>query len=543
MALIRYWRAHGSPARLAAVPSGSIEIRDRGAESLSVDNRRIQFRRYSVKGLVWGLETLWLDSTGGLAALVTRDAEFDHFEAVRDEFEPALSAFIASAARDAIDTLDDLGRTLPGRQSGSIALTGATLIDGTGRAPIPDATVVVDGGRIIAAGPSGSVAVPRGAIRLDVTGKYLVPGLLDMHAHYEQVEWGPIYLAAGVTAVRDVGNEFDFIQVVRDAVNSGRGLGPHMLLAGVVDGDGARALGVTRVNSPQDAADWVTKYHDARFQQIKIYSSMKPEQVKAVAQAAHAVGMTVTGHVPDGMDVYDAVSAGMDQINHIEYLLAVLRPAGVDWSKATRQARLHALARLDLPGPAAERLIAFLKEHGTVIDDTACVYELQWRPATQPVAMLEPGASNVAPELRDLFDGVPSSMVDDARDAMARTLELLGALHRAGIPLVAGTDQTIPGYSVYRELELYVAAGFTPMEALQAATIVPARAMNVESELGTIEPGKRADLIVLDGDPLENIRNIRTVRAVVANGVLFDPAPLWKSVDFVPPTPAQHLAR
>ena len=139
-----------------------------------------------------------------------------------------------------------------------------------------------------------------------------------MHAHYEQVEWGPIYLAAGVTTVRDVGNEYDFITQVRDAVNSGKALGPHMLLAGIVDGDGPYAIGITRVNSPADAQKWVTRYHDSGFQQIKIYSSVKPDNVKAICADAHKVGMTVTGHIPIGMNAYEGVDDGMDMINHIQ---------------------------------------------------------------------------------------------------------------------------------------------------------------------------------------------------------------------------------
>ena len=148
--------------------------------------------------------------------------------------------------------------------------------------------------------------VPADAQRIDVTGKYIIPGLWDMHAHYEQVEWGPIYLAAGVTTVRDVGNEYDFITAVRDAVNSGKALGPHMLLAGIVDGDGPYAIGITRVNSPADAEMWVTRYHDSGFQQIKIYSSMKSDNVKAICADAHKLGMTVTGHIPIGMNAYEA---------------------------------------------------------------------------------------------------------------------------------------------------------------------------------------------------------------------------------------------
>ena len=137
------------------------------------------------------------------------------------------------------------------------------------------------------AGPSDKVKIPADAQRIDVSGKYIIPGLWDMHAHYEQVEWGPIYLAAGVTTVRDVGNEFEFIKAVRDALNSGQALGPHMLNAGIVDGSSKFAVGITRVDSPADAQKWVTTYHNAGFEQMKIYSSMKSENVKAVCADAH----------------------------------------------------------------------------------------------------------------------------------------------------------------------------------------------------------------------------------------------------------------
>jgi imidazolonepropionase-like amidohydrolase len=129
---------------------------------------------------------------------------------------------------------------------------------------------------------------------------------------------------------------------------------------------------------------------------------------------------------------------------------------------------------------------------------------------------------------------MPPEFAADAQRLTQEDLALIGALHRAGVRIVAGTDQTVPGYSLYRELELYVEAGFTPMEALQAATIVPARAMKVDRDSGSIEVGKRADLDILDANPLENIHNIRSVRSVVANGVLYESAPLWQSVGFKP---------
>jgi len=536
MTMMRYWRAHGSPKQLATLPSGSVEIQDRGEETVAVEGRKVTVRRYSVHGLIWGLETLWMDGNNNLAALVSTDAEFDHFEAVREEYESALAEFVASAARDEMKTLTEMSKKLTGRRSGSFSFAGATLIDGTGKTPLANATVVVRNRRIVAVGPSDKVKVPTDAQRIDVSGKYIIPGLWDMHAHYEQVEWGPIYLAAGVTTVRDVGNEFEFITAVRDAVNNEDALGPHMLLAGLVDGDGPRALGVARVNSPVDAETWVKKYHDAGFQQMKIYSSVKPENVRAICNDAHQLGMTVTGHIPTGMTALEGVDAGMDQINHITYITDLFFPKGFDFSKGSPEEREKMLESIDVNSADGQHFIEFFKRHGTVIDPTVALMEALSRPANRPYVELEPGAERVAPELHESINGggLPPAEEAAGKLALQKDLEIIGALHRAGVTIVAGTDQTVPGFSVYREIELYQEAGFTPMEALQAATSVPARVMKSQTESGAIEAGKRADFDILDRNPLENIHNIRSVHWVIANGVLYDSAPLWEIVGFRP---------
>lgn len=536
MALIRYWKGHGSPAKLAVLPAGTLEIKDRGADTFTIGGKAVSLERYSVRGLVWGLQTLWMDKQDNLAALVTRDAEFDHFEAIREEYEGALTDFVTSAAKDEMAELLDMSRQLPGRKTGTMAFTGATLIDGTSKTPVVNATVVSKDGKIVAAGPAGKVKIPADATRVDVTGKYIIPGLWDMHAHYEQVEWGPIYLAAGVTTVRDVGNELEFIKEVRDKVNAGQGLGPHMLLAGIVDGDGPIALGVERVNTQEDAAKWVKAYHDAGFQQMKLYSSLKPEMVKAVCTEAHKLGMTVTGHIPQGMDIYDGVNDGMDQVNHLQYVMQALWPKGTNPRKLTPEERKKLFATATIDSPAGQALVKFLKDHGTVIDDTSALFELILHPASDPITDVEPGVAKLAPELRAQFNGmgVPPERAEETTAMMRRYVEVLSALHKAGVTLVAGTDQAVPGYTVYREMELYVQAGFTPLEALQAATIVPARVMKVDKESGTVEVGKRADFDILDANPLEKISNVRTVHQVVANGILYESAPLWESVGFKP---------
>jgi imidazolonepropionase-like amidohydrolase len=536
MALMRYWRGHGSPAQLATLPAGEVKIQDRGAEAIDIGGRSIRVERYSVRGLIWGLETLWMDDHDNLAALVSTDAEFDHFEAVREEYEPALAKFVASAARDEMAALSELSQELAGHRTGTLAFIGATVIVGTDQSPITKATIVTRDGKIVAVGPESKVKVPPAAQRIDVSGKYIIPGLWDMHAHYEQVEWGPIYLAAGVTTVRDVGNEFEFITAVRDAVNSGKALGPHMLLAGVVDGNSSYAIGVARVNTPADAQLWVRRYHDAGFQQMKIYSSVTSDNVKAICSDAHQMGMTVSGHIPQGMNAYDGVNDGMDQINHIQYIANLLRPKDYDSKKATPAEFAKMIDSVDVNSDAGKQAVAFLREHNTVIDPTMALMEFMQRPANVPADQIEPGISHVAPELREQLvnEGLPPERAATGQKIVQIELATIGALHRAGVRIVAGTDQTVPGYSLYREIELYNQAGFTPIEALQAATIVPARVMNMDRDSGSIEVGKRADFDILDANPLENIHNIRSVRSVVANGVLYESAPLWESVGFKP---------
>ncbi|HYL74286.1 MAG TPA: amidohydrolase family protein [Bryobacteraceae bacterium] len=523
MMMVRYWLERGAKGSLPVLPGGTVTIEPRGQDAFNVDGKRVMLNRYRVSGLIWGRETLWMDDAGQLIAAITIDAEYDHFEAVREGYESGLVAFVSKAAADNV-----LASAAPPTKR-PIAIIGATLVDGTGGAPVTDSAVLIDRGRITAAGPRSKVKIPRNAERIDARGKTVLPGLWDMHAHFEQGEWGPIYVAAGVTTVRDCGNEFEYITGVRDAIEQGRGVGPRLLLAGIVDGDSKSALGIDRVNTPEQVHSVVTRYHDAGFQQIKIYSSVTPEMVRAVSAEAHRLGMSVTGHVPRGMDIYQVVDAGMDGVEH--FLPAVYQAM---LPKGLKRAPGSAFPPIDLQSEEARKLIEFLKARGTVIDPTIALYELTWRPDNEPVAAFEPGIKRVAPELAQALSGsgLPALFASPFHKTLESAYAAVVALHKAGIPIVVGTDQTVPGFSVYREMELYVHGGMTPMEAIQAATIVPARAMKLDREVGTIEAGKRADLIILDSNPLDAIANIRTVKTVVAKGQVYDSAKLWRAAGF-----------
>jgi imidazolonepropionase-like amidohydrolase len=513
MLMLRYWKQHGQPRVVQTVPglpTNEVIIEPRGREALRVGSTTVTLDRYLVDGVVWGRETLWLDANGSLAAAITRAGGLS-FEAVREDLEPALAGFVQRATRDRIDDLATITSQTPPLRSGTYAMVGGTIIDGIGKPPIQDGVVVVRDGRIADVGARNAVTIPSDVQQVPVDGKTLLPGLWDMHTHVTQMEWAPVYLASGVTTVRDMGNELEFIIPLRDAIASGRALGPRLLLAGLVDGGGPNAFGTVYAATPEEARQVVTKYHDAGFQQIKIYTLITPPIVESICAEAHRLGMTVTGHVPNGMTIEQAAAAGMDHIAH----LAIRGEAGSE---------------------EVTRTIAYLREHKTVIDPTQSWNELLGHAAGAPIAAFQPGVTKIPGPLNRLFSSAAASGVDaaGARARVERGLRIVKALHDAGVPVVVGTDEGIPGHSVHREIELYVEAGFSPMDALQAATIVPARAMKLEGEVGTIERGKRADMVVLNANPLDQIRNIRSVRWTISGGRVYDVQALWKSVRFQP---------
>jgi len=530
MMLVRYIQRHKLTGPVATLPNGDVTLELRGKDKIKIAGKDVELDRYSISNLIWGRESLWFDSAQNLVAVVTVDGEFDHFESIREGYESGLSFFVLKAVADGMQRLAEFSRKVSPDPKTAIVISGATLIDGNGGPPIPDSVVVIEGDRIIAAGPRDNVVVPKRAKVIEARGKFLLPGLWDMHAHFEQVEWGPTYLAAGVTTVRDVGNEFEFITAVRDALNAGQSLGPRMLLAGIIDGESNTSWGIIRASAAAEAEAAVNRYHKAGFQQIKIYSSVEPPIIEAICAAAHKLGMTVTGHVPTGLNAIQAVEAGMDQINHVEYLLPVLRP------RTFRPLQGAPAPPLDFKSPEAQRAIEFFKSHNTVIDPTLAVFEWTLHSAEKPFSSIEPGAGKLPRQLNGQINntGVPASAAPQTAAILDRFYSIVGALHKAGIPIVAGTDQVVPGFSLYREIELYVKSGFTPMEAIQAATIVPARVMKLDKESGTIAAGKRADILVLDRDPLDNIRNIRTGKTVIAAGRIYDTAQLWQSMGFKP---------
>ncbi len=508
--LIRYWERNGKPENLAVIPgepTRNVRIAERGTDVVSVNGRKVTLRRFSVDGVVWGRETVWIDDAGRFAAIVSR-IHILPIEAIREDVKDSLAALQKSAIVDRIRDLTRLQSSTAPVAEGAFALSGGRLIDGTGKPAVDDAVVIVRDGRIAAAGSRASTPVPRGVRVVDVKGQTITPGLWDMHAHAAQIEWLPAYLAAGVTSVREMGGETPFLTAIRDAVASGKGFGPQFLLAGLVDGDGAGGFGATIAASPAQGRDVVDHFKKLGFRQMKLYSLLQPDVVSAIAARAHEVGMTVTGHVPTALGLVKAVEAGMDQVAHLPI-------SG------------------DPQSPQNQATIALLAKRKVVFDPTLPWNELLGHAPETSLESFEPGFAHAPPALLANYRSVKNDT--DAATAKRRLRDsqtMVKALFDAGVPIVAGTDGALPGHSLLRSLELFVGAGMTPMQAIDSATRVPAESMGIGKDVGTIEVGKRADMIVLTADPLAAISNIRKLRWVVANGRVMEPSKLWAAAGF-----------
>ncbi len=459
---------------------------------------------------------------------------------IRAGYEQTAPAVLKLMANAASSRQRNWASRLTHRHRGAIAITGVTVFDAESGTNVPDQMVVISGNRISAVGPSKSFKAPPGALIVAGHGKTLLPGLWDMHVHIGDDD-GIMQLAAGVTMVRDMANDTDELLARRRRFDAGTLLGPRVILAGFMDGPGPYA-GPTKVlvSTAEEVRAAVNHYADLGYVQIKMYSSVKPELVPVIIEAAHARGLRVSGHIPAYMTAEQLVRMGSDEIQHANMLF--LNFWGDSIKETMTPLRFTAVARnaagLDLSSEPVRRFIQLLADHQTVVDPTVNVFENMFEARK---GQTEPGMTAVAERMpvsvqRGFLGGglpVPEGMDQRYRDSFQAMLRMVKLLYDAGVPLVAGTD-ALPGFAYQRELELYCSAGIPNAAVLQIATLKAAKIMKRDGELGSVAVGKLADLILVDGNPLERMSDIRKVSLVVKNGAMYRPAELLRAIGVKP---------
>lgn len=405
----------------------------------------------------------------------------------------------------------------------AVAFVGVTVLPLDTAAVLADHTVIVRGDRIERLGPRAAIAVPPGAQVIDGRGRYLIPGLMDMHVHLARRQSLELLVAFGVTTVRNMwGAPIDLAW--RDRIARGELPGPRIFTAGpIVDGDPPVHPGSLIVRTVADADAAIALHRRLGYDFVKIYSRLSLEAFDRLIEDARRDGLRVVGHVPRAVPLAHAVDAGMASIEHMTGFVAALQAADspvagrTDGPSRARQidhvdeTRLPALARqLAAHGTFAVPTRSVMDHDGSAAEVRArlAAPELRWLPPCER-ALAEPGPDD-------------ADDLDRSRRGIALYDRALRALDQAGAPIAAGTDLQnplqVPGATLHRELELLVGAGLSPLAALQAATRRGAELVGRPGELGRIEPGMRADLVLLDRSPLDDIRNTRQIAGVMARG-------------------------
>ena len=380
----------------------------------------------------------------------------------------------------------------------SLAFTHVTVIDCTGAPARPDQTVVITGDQIAKLGKTGEVAIPEKAQVIDATGKFLIPGLWDMHGHLTDAGEGAVaqLIENGITGVRDMGGDLAYVDRVRDEIRSGKRVGPDIVRAGpFVDGSKPGVAHRLTVLTPDEARAAVATLKMKGVDFIKVHNGLSKEAYLALAEEARKYALPLAVHLPLGMTSAEVSDAGAKSLEHIETLFeSVLKRTGAT-AKTIEQ------AYAELSGDAATAMFKKFAANGTWYDPTLVAYERGFV----------------------LWSNKPEAMAK-RRPVQEMHIALVSAMHKAGVRLLAGSDFSdwalVPGVDLHNELALLVQAGLSPMEALQAATSGPAEYLGRSAYQGTIELGRLADLVLLDMDPLESISHTRKIHAVVVKGKL-----------------------
>jgi imidazolonepropionase-like amidohydrolase len=415
-----------------------------------------------------------------------------------------------------------------------LAFTHVTVIDGAHSTARRDHTVIIRGNRIVAVAPSRAVRVPAGAHVVNGRGKFLIPGLWDMHVHTAIIggrELLSLYVANGVTGVRDMGGDWATLSAWRDEIADGRLVGPRIIASGPYLEGGDVPIPHLLTRTPDEGRAGVDSLVRLGVNFVKVHSQLTRDTYFAIARRARERGIAFAGHVPRVVGSADASDSGQRSIEH---LLAIPAPCTPAESLALRprftiQSALGRCSSQDL-GPLYAR---FVRNNTWVTPTFVAQYEI----ASWPERAL-PGDS-LAHYLPDTLrryvagifpmpDSIPPGADSVGRAMFAKRLAQVATMRRAGVGILTGTDAPLrnspPGFGLHEEFVLLSRGGLSPLEIISAATLEPARYLGMVDSLGTIAPGRLADLVLLDANPLLDIRNTRRIAAVVANGRLYDAA-------------------
>src|SRR5215469_1695671 len=426
------------------------------------------------------------------------------------------------------------------RSPAVLVLRGGTLVDVASGKEISDSVIVMRGDRIEQVG-SGSTAIPGGAQIIDAKGNWIIPGLIDSHAHAENPDETPfsLYLANGVTTIRNPGGNITVLRLTRDRLSRGELIGPRLFFSGpLLDGMPPvwPAMSLL-VDTPERARSAVNFLADEGADFVKVYNNVKEPELRAIIAAAKERGLPVAGHIPRSMTMTRAVELGMTRLEHIRVtgreMLSADEAAKIDpLPLGTREPMLW--QRFDLQSEKMRTLVARLAESKVFLDPTLVISQQTEIPNLEAERndpnnqYLSPAAVEeaVKGEKNPLFD-LPPDLQTVAAEAFRKQEQFVGMCNQAGVKIIAGTDgpgigSLLPGFGLHRELELLVESGLSPLQALRAASLTGAEALGKDDRLGTVEPGKFADMVVLDADPLQQIQNLKKIHLVVKGGKTYE---------------------
>ncbi|TYT25182.1 amidohydrolase family protein [Luteimonas viscosa] len=476
-----------------------------------------------------------------------------------DEPRPRLFAFIfpgflqliEDGWQDNADALEATQKTAEGEAlvaleqrlahpiDGTTLIRGARVFDSERAVLGPPTDVLLRDGRIVSISGDGATDVAADHV-IDAAGRVLLPGLFDMHVHIDR--WsGGLNLAAGVTSVRDMGNDNATLQQVMAEERAGKLLMPRIVATGFLEGESEQSARngfvVSDLAGAREAIDW---YAQHGYPQIKVYNSFPKEILPQTVAYAHERGLRVSGHVPVFLRAQDAVDAGYDEIQHINQLMLNFLVEPDTDTRTLERFYLPAreVADLDLDSKPVQAFIAELAQRRIVIDPTLATFEFLHKRDGQMSPIFAGIEEHLPPDVQRNRRAAEMDIPDDAtgeryRASFDRMVEFVGRAYRAGVPLVAGTDE-VPGFTLHHELALYVRAGLTPAQALQVATWNGAKYSGVLDRLGSIAPGKLADLVLVDGDPVADIADIRKVATVIKGDVVYYPAEIHAELGIRP---------